>query len=109
MESLITRRMTRQGPIYMFRRPTGPPPNDAVDRWVHKAAQSFDFTPVFNGDQQQARWVAQDYIKHLQSEARRDGMDWGVVRARLRESAPYLRRGLHTFFVHYDGKLKSGS
>lgn len=109
METLITRRMTRQGPIYMFRRPAGPPPNEDVDRWIHKATQSFDFTPLFNGDQQQARWVAQGFLKHLQMEARRDHMDWDEVRARLRQSAPFLRRGFQTFFVYYDSKLKSGS
>jgi hypothetical protein len=101
--------MTRQGPIYMYRRPSGPPPNDEVDRWVHKATQTFDFTPLFNGDMQQARWVAQDFLKHLQQEARREGVDWSVAKARLRQASPYLRRGLMTFFAYYDGRLKSGS
>lgn len=109
LETLITRRMTRQGNIYMFRRPAGPPPNETLDRWIHKATQTFDFTPVFNGDQQQARWVAQDFLKHLEQEAKRDGMDWSAVRTRLRQTSPYLRRGLQTFFVYYDGKVRSGS
>jgi hypothetical protein len=108
METLITRRMTRQGKIYMFRRPAGAPPNEDLDRWVHKATQTFDFTPLFNGDQQQARWVAQDFLKHMREEANRDGKDWVEVRARLRKQSPYLRRGLQTFFVYYDGKLRSG-
>jgi hypothetical protein len=108
MEALIRRRMTRQGEIYMFRRPTGPPPNETTDRWIHKATQLFDFTPLFNGDQQQARWVAQDYLKHLKTEANRDGTDWDTVRDRLRQASPYLRRSLQTFFVYYDGKLRSG-
>lgn len=108
MESLITRRMTRQGNIYMFRRPTGAPPNETMDRWLHKATQTFDFTPLFNGDQQQARWVAQDFLKHLKTEAADDGMDWEEVRSRLRQASPYLRRGLMTFFVYYDGRVRSG-
>lgn len=109
METLVRRRMTRQGNIYVYRRPTGPPPNETMDRWIHKASQVFDFTPVFNGDQQQARWVAQDYLNHMQTEAKRDGMDWNAVRARLRQSSPFLRRGLQTFFAYYDGKIRSGS
>jgi hypothetical protein len=100
--------MTRQGNIYMFRRPAGPPPDEEIDRWLHKATQVFDFTPLFNGDQQQARWVAQDYLRHLQQEAKRDGMDWGDVRARLRQASPYLRRSLVTFFTYYDGRIRSG-
>lgn len=108
-ESLIARRMTRQGTIYMFRRPTGPPPNEKLDRWIHKATQIFDFTPLFNGDQQQARWIAQDFLQHMRQEAKRDRMDWSEVRERLRQSSPYLRRGLNTFFAFYDGKIRSGS
>ena len=106
LETMVSRRMTRQGEIYTYRRPAGPPPNEAVDRWLHKTAQVFDFTPLFNGDQQQARWVAQDYIKHLRDQANRDGMDWDEVKERLRQAGPHVRRALNTFFVYYDSQVK---
>lgn len=108
-ENLIARRMTRQGEIFMYRRPQGPPSgsNEAVDRWLHQVTQSFDFSPLFNGDQQQARGVAQRYLEHLKQEARRDRMKWPEIAARLKQISPHLRRGFQTFFAFYDAALRS--
>jgi len=101
--------MTRQGPIYMYKRTAGPPPNDDLDRWIHKATQAFDLTPVMSGDQQQARWVAQDYFNYLKTQARRDGMDWKTIVARLKQVAPFLRRSLASFFTYYDAQARNAS
>jgi len=109
VETLITRRMTRQGQIYMFRKPQGPPVTDDrhLDQWLHKATQSFDFSPIFSGDQQQARIVAQDYLQHLKKEASRERLEWGPLARRLKQVSPHLRRGFSTFFAFYDGSLRS--
>jgi hypothetical protein len=108
VETLVKRQMTRQGEIYMFRKPMGPPPGDLkIDKFLHRIAQLFDFGPLFNGDQQQARQVARDYIGHLKKHAAREKIPWGKVSGRLRRSSPHLRNGLLTFFVYYDARIKS--
>lgn len=108
LETLVSRRMTRQGEIFMWRRPQGPPPgDDQIDRWLHQATQSFDFAPLFNGDQQQARIVAQRYIEHLKKTASQDGIDWRSVKERLKQVSPHLRRGLRTFFAFYDAAIRA--
>lgn len=107
-ENLISRRMTRQGDVYAFRKPAGPPPNEELDRWLHRVVQVYDFTPLFNGDQQQARYVAQGFLKHLKDAAKREGRDWKAVVNRLRRVSPFMRRSLYAFFAYYDGLLRSG-
>lgn len=109
VEQLIKRRMTRQGNIYMFRRSPGLPATQDkhLDEWIHKATQSFDFTPLVLGDQQHARLLAQDYFKHLQTEAQHDRKDWVEIRSRLKQISPFLRRALQTFFVYYDSQVRS--
>jgi len=81
--------------------------DNSLDKWIHGATQTFDFTPLFNGDQIQAREVAEGYLKHLKKEASHSEMDWEVVSKRLKESSPHLRRGLMTFFAYYDGRVKT--
>jgi len=109
LETLTTRQTTRSGPVYLFRRPAGPPvTNDVyIDRWLHETGQKFDFTPLFNGDQMQARTVAQGYIKHLKDQAKKDGMDWDVISRRLKEISPHILRSLRTFHSYFDARLKT--
>jgi hypothetical protein len=111
VETLIQRRTTRKGQIYLYRRPTGPPTlhDDALDRWLHKATQVFDFTPLVNGDQIQAREVAMGYIRHLKQEASSDGLAWKDVSARLRQINPHLRRGFQTFAAYFDAQTRTAS
>lgn len=109
VEQLIKRRMTRQGNIYMFRRSAGLPATEDkhLDEWIHKATQSFDFTPLVLGDQQHARWVAQDYLKHLKTEANRDGMDWKELAGRLKKISPFVRRAFQVFWTYHDAQVRS--
>jgi len=109
-ENLISRQLTRVGPVFMFRKPQGPPVADdaSVDRWLHKTTQAFDFSPLFMGDQFQARVVAQRYTEHLKKQARRDDLEWSSVSKRLKEISPHLLRGFRTFFAYYDGAVRTG-
>lgn len=109
LETLTSRRTTRAGPLYLFRRPAGPPATNDVylDQWLHKIGQTFDFTPLLNGDQLQARDVALGYLKHLKTEAKREGMDWAPLAARLKQISPHIRRGLMSFHSYFDANLKT--
>lgn len=111
VETLISRTITRRGPVFMYRRPQGPPvtSDETLDRWLHKTTQTFDFAPLFNGDQHQARIVAERYLEHLKKEARREGMDWSALAARLNQVSPFLRRGFQTFFSFFDSATRTRS
>jgi len=109
VETLVTRTITRRGPVFMYRRPQGPPvtSDDSIDRWLHKTTQAFDFSPMFNGDQYQSRIVAERYLAHLKKESAREGMDWGEVASRLKQISPHLRRGFQTFFSFFDASVRT--
>ena len=102
--------MTRQGQIYLYRRPSGPavPADEKIDRWLHQTTQGFDFTPLFNGDQLQARELADHYIRYLKQEARRAKIEWPEVQKRLQQVNPHLRRGFQTFASYFDARVKTG-
>jgi hypothetical protein len=111
IETLVTKQITRPGPIYMYRRPMGPRPptlkGEKLNRFLHKVGQHFDFAPLMNGDQQQARQIAGDYYKHVLASARQEGISEEEIKRRLKDISPHLRRGLMTFFTYFDAKLKT--
>lgn len=109
LETLVTRRITRPGPIYLYRRPAGPrpPKKESINRFLHRAAQHFDFGPIMTGDQQQARQVAGDYYQHLKQAAKESGISEKEIKDRLKEISPHLRRSLNTFFTYLDAKIKT--
>lgn len=110
LEALIKKTMTRQGPIYSFRKPAGPPAHDDIRtiKFIWDATQRFDLTPIIQGDQQQARWAAQDYIEHLKRRARAEGIPFEKVRERIKRIGPHMRRSLATFYTYLDGRARTG-
>ena len=111
IETLVAQKITRTGQTYLYRRPTGPRPasREAINRFLHKAAQHFDFGPLMTGDQQQARQVATDYFQHLKREARSKRVPEEELIERLKQTSSHLRRSLLTFFTYLDAQIKTGS
>ena len=111
LETLVTKKITRTGDTYLYRRPTGPRPasREQINRVLHKANQHFDFGPLMTGDQQQARQVALDYFRYLKGEAKTQGVSDAELIDRLKQTSPHLRRSLLTFFTYLDAKVKTGA
>ena len=111
VETLVSKQITRPGPIYLYRRPTGPKATtigmEKLNRFLHRAAQHFDLGPVLNGDQQQARQVATDYYNHIMREAKQAKIPEEEIKKRLKDISPHLKRSLMTFFTYFDAKLKT--
>lgn len=110
VEFVTKRQMTRQGPIYNYKKPVGPPTGDArIIKFIWDATQTFDLTPIMQGDQQQSRWAAQDYVKHLKKAAAKAGIPFQQVLKRLKTMGPHMRRGLLSFHTYLDARARSGS
>ena len=109
IETLVSRQITRPGPVYMYRKPGGPPqPTDKkLDRTLWNITQSFDFSPLMNGDQQQARQVAQDFLSFLKKRSSQDGLEYRGIVDRLKKISPHIRRSMLTFHSYLDAQIKT--
>lgn len=109
VETLVRRQITRTGQTYLYRKPTGPrPTSEEMNRFLHKAAQEFDFGPLMTGDQQQARQLATDYFEFLKKSAKNAGIAEDDLVARLKQISPHLQAGFRTFYTYLDAKVKTG-
>jgi len=111
LETLLKRQITRPGPVYLYRKPQGPPlaSKEKLDRTLWAITQGFDFGPLMTGDQQQARQVAQEYLSYLRKRAAQHKVPYSELRRRLKEISPHMRRGLMTFYTYFDAKVKTAS
>lgn len=109
IESLMQRQMTRQGPIYLYKKPVGPPAtsDEKLSKFLWDTAQRFDLSPIIHGDQQQARWVAQDFVAFLKKRAAQERIPFEEVRKRMKTIGPHMRRSVATFYTYLDAKVRS--
>lgn len=97
-EALVKKVKTRQGWVYNLRSPKGPPPAEdpRVTELLYTAAQHFDFSPLFAGDQEQARQVSRDFLAHVRGLAADAGIE-NEVAERLKVLLPFLRQSFLVF------------
>lgn len=109
-ESLVKRIKTRQGWVYNLRTPKGPPPPEdpRLNELFYIAAQHFDFSPLFTGDQVQVRQVATDFMEHVYGLAEDIGIDRPMLDRRLKELSPHWRTALMVFRQTIDARVKGG-
>lgn len=110
IETLLSRRISRSGDVYSFRPTVGPPAvgNQKIDKFLHRANQRFDISPVLKGDQQQAKQTALDYFKFIKNEADKAKLPEKEVMGRLKGSMPHLKRSMLTFYSYLDARVKAG-
>lgn len=106
-EVLVRQQKTRQGLVFKRREAAGPPPsgNPLLDELLHTAAQHFDFSPVFSGDQNQARQAAQLFKQHVLLIAREVGVSEQEVNERLDTLLPFWRTALRRFLTTVRAEL----
>jgi len=99
LEALIRRRATRQGFVFSRRETAEPPKPESplVDELIHTVSQHFDFSPLFSGDQVQARQLATAFLEHMKLVAREINVPWDEVQARLSVMDPYWRKTFTLF------------
>lgn len=100
-EVLTRQQKTRTGLVFKRREAAGPPPseNRLLDEMLHMAAQHFDFSPLFSGDQNQARQAAQLFRQHISVIAQEVGVSEEEVKERLNTLLPFWRTAFRRFLA----------